>query len=318
MRRNHLFQLALSFYVVAGFFACSKSYNSKGVIVSQAQLFSQLKSTPQTFSVRAGKDTVIAGAEGTSVHFYTNSFKDAGGNIITSGSVSVQLVEMYKPGEMIANGATTCTADGLPLQSGGQINITATMNGQQVYANNYGLGFKQTAPSTAPMQLFLGGTGIAGSSPQWTMSDTSRGGVVANGTNSDTTMTNPHASLMYIFDTCSTFNFVNCDHFMGSSYTLTDVTVTMQDNTYNGSNTTIYLVLPSVNCVMQGSGNNTDGTFTVRNVPVGLNYKVVALSAKTGSFYFGLSSGTVATASGVTMTVASSTLDGVISGLQGL
>ena len=92
--------------------ACKKSSNNTtGPTLSLNQLFAGLRTSPQNLSVTAGRDTMVFGANGTMLHFYTNSFKDASGNIVTSGTVNLQLIEMYKPGDMIANRATTTAND---------------------------------------------------------------------------------------------------------------------------------------------------------------------------------------------------------------
>ncbi len=143
--------------------SCSKTYNRGTATKSLNQMFAGLRSTPQNLSVTAGRDTVVFGADSTVFHFYTNSFKDASGNIITSGTVNLQLVEIYKPADFISNRTTTSTSDGHILQSGGEINLVATMNGQTVYANRYDMGFKQTNSSTTTMNLYYGATNSADS-----------------------------------------------------------------------------------------------------------------------------------------------------------
>ena len=154
-----MLSVMLLFIVVIVIIAsCQKSYNNDNrwseTTPGLNQLFSDFRTAPQNFSISAGHDTIVYGEKGTGMHFYENSFKDAAGNIITNGTVSIQLTEMYKPGDMISNQATTTSADGQILQSGGEINITAKMNGKEVFANSYGLKFKQDAPSVEPMSLF--------------------------------------------------------------------------------------------------------------------------------------------------------------------
>jgi len=145
------------------------------------KLFAPIRSTPQSFSVTAGASHKVTGSKGTVLSFYPNSFKDANGNIITSGTINIQLIEMYKPGQMIANRATT-TANGQLLKSGGQVYISATKAGAPVYANKYGIAYPQPAASSVPMQLFYGNTQNADSVVTWAMADTTKPGAVANGT----------------------------------------------------------------------------------------------------------------------------------------
>ena len=112
MKINNFLVAALSCLLFNFFASCEKTNTSSTYIVFHLnQLFSGLRSTPQNFTVTAGRDTTIYGTNNTLLHFYTNSFKDAGGNIIQSGTVYIQLIEMYKPGDMICNRATTMAMD---------------------------------------------------------------------------------------------------------------------------------------------------------------------------------------------------------------
>ena len=101
--KKTLFSLLLVYItaVIVVIASCSKPYNdSHTVTVSPSytinQLFAGLRTSPQTLTVTAGRDTIVYGANGTRMHFYTNSFKTAAGAIITSGTINLQLVEMYK------------------------------------------------------------------------------------------------------------------------------------------------------------------------------------------------------------------------------
>ena len=93
-------------------------------------LFNDLRSTPQTLTTTAGVSSTLYGTKGTRITFYPNSFKDASGNIITSGNIVIKLTEMLTPGAMIAENATTQTTDGDILRSGGQVKIEASKDGQ--------------------------------------------------------------------------------------------------------------------------------------------------------------------------------------------
>jgi len=137
-------------------------------------LFSAFHNSPQVINVTAGVPQVVICNKGTKLTFYSNSFKDAAGNTITSGTVTLKVVEMYKPGQMIAERAGTTSGNEL-LVSGGQINITATMGGAEVYAGKYGIGFKQPVSSTQAMSLFYGNTSNADSVTVWGSASTAAG-----------------------------------------------------------------------------------------------------------------------------------------------
>ena len=267
---------------------------------------SSLRSTPQEFTIQAGQDVIFNAAQGTTLHFYNNSFKDADGNIITKGTIDMKIVEMYKAGDMIRNNASTM-AGGEILQSAGQISMDASMNGRPVTANVYGVGFKHTAASTQPMALFYGNTNNASGVATWTQSDTTKKGAISSA---------PFKS-QYYFDSCKEFKWANSDWFYYNSATKVAVDVILPDSTFNASNTAIYLVLPNV-----AMGATTPGTFTAvlsnvekymgsgsyiastntlklisegrtAIVPFGLNYQLVVIATKKNSYYYYQQSGVI-------------------------
>ena len=296
--------------------SCNKTNNPNtvtSVAPSLNQLFAGLRTTPQNLSVTAGRDTIVFGANGTMLHFYTNSFKTLSGTIITSGTVYLQLIEMYKPGDMIANRATTM-ANGQILTSGGQVTISATMNGQTVYANVYGIGFNHGNTSYTQMTLFYGTTGNVDSVATWSQSDTSKLGNVANGTTSDTILASGHT--IFNFDSCTNFTWVNCDCFHNTDSPLTSVSVILPDTSFNPGNTEAYIVLHNISAWGSAADTTTavlsnDGawgtthyvaatnTLTIKSegntsiVPAGVNYELVVITNKNGQYYYWQTSGVV-------------------------
>src|ERR1700748_2152124 len=98
--------------IAVGFGSCSddkkNTVNPTDANTIQS-MFQQLAETPQSFTVTAGTSQTITGARGTVIRFNPQSFKDASGNIIASGSINIKLTEAYTPGQMIMNGVTTTT-----------------------------------------------------------------------------------------------------------------------------------------------------------------------------------------------------------------
>ena len=316
MKKILLTVASLYFMVFAAMLSCTKSYNDTNSVTnvnsSLNQAFAGLRSSPQIITVTAGTDVVVNAAKGTQLHFYPNSFKDANGNTITSGTVTLQVVEMYKPGDMIANRASTM-ANGQILQSSGQININATMNGQQVYTNGYGIGFKHSTSSTTPMALFYGGTANTDSTVTWAQSDTTHQGSTAGGSTSGSG--GSVSPFMYYFDTCASFTFINCDCFYGNDSPKTSVSVILPNSTFTASNTCVYLVLPNIsrfyspndtfNAVIASSESHvgytaatntmqlTFGASGANIVPAGLNYELVVIANVNGQYYYYQQTGTI-------------------------
>jgi len=272
------------------------------------QLFKDLRSLPQIITVKAGRDTMVFGSKGTMLHFYTYSFKNASGAIITSGTIDLTLVEMYKPGDMIRNRATTIAGTNL-LTSGGQIDLRATMNGQQVYANKYGIGFFQDDPNARPiMELFYGNINNVDSVVNWEAKDTAQEREIARladtSTRMDITIAYGRSWMGYVFDSASTLQYTNCDAFYFPGSPKVPVTAIMPDATFTPQNTQVYLVLPDINCAMstvQSSGGFDYGTARydaptrainminegqTNIVPTGMKYILIVIANKNGQYYY--------------------------------
>ena len=277
------------------------------------KLFSDLKTAPQSFTVQAGRDTVIVGHDSTLIRFYPNSFKDAAGNIITSGTINIDLVEMYKSGDMVLNRTVTATADAQLLKSAGQVNIKAVMNGKEVFANKYGLGFKQPGSSADKMALFYGGNDNEDSVVTWTSSDTKL--------EENTTTVNPldtgagfpfRGGYYYLFDSCGQFDLVNCDRLYDPKVKNTTASIIMPDATFNPSNTQVYIILPATNSATMGDErqeyNSDRYTFKIGNhgnlVPIGMDYIIVVIANKDGTFYFDMKKGVITDGLSVKMDMA--------------
>jgi len=279
-------------------------------------LFSGFRYTPQSFTVAAGKDVTVFGTvHGTVLHFYPNSFRNAKGEVITSGSIDLQLTELYTPADIIRNRITTMMPTGEILQSAGQVLMKATMNGQEVYTWGYGIGFKQHDTSTALMGLFYGSTGKNDSVVTWAQSEAP----VNHGTQRVTSPINGGTSTSktdtcFFFQWCRSLTRANCAWFVDPYASKVPVAVVLPDWSFNATNTQIYLVLPKTNTGWAGNAvlsnvgslgvNDTTyidssktlflksvGSFDV--VPPGLNYELVVMANKDSKYYYWSTSGVI-------------------------
>ena len=305
--------------------SCTKKNNATGPKPGVNQVFSALVTTPQNFTITVGISETIRGADGTILSFYPNSFKDKSGNIITSGNVSLSLMEMYTPGDMMANRAATVTGSGAFLQSSGQIRITATMNGEEVFANKYGVAFMKMGTGPSEMMLYYGSNQNNDSLVTWTMSDTA-GNPGAVATSADSVTYGGNVSLMYVFDTATNFNYINCDLLPGTTTQSTRIFITMPDGSYTLDNTEVFLVIPSLNSMTQNRiGSYDAATHTIKfgddgsQVPVGVTYELAIITNKNGSYYYDEISGTT-TAADMTLTAAMApeTLGDILSRIHAL
>jgi len=343
MTRNLKPLLALCFVAVMLITSCTKSYNRGTAIATTTNesqlnsLFAALRPAPQTLVVTAGFLQTVYGINGTKLTFYPNSFKDASGNIIAKGIITIQLTEIYTVSDMILNRATT-VSDGQLLSSGGQVLITATMNGQEVYANKYGIGFKQSTPSQQTMYLFYGNTNTPDSSVAWYAPVTPQIGTISSGTNSssdtsivivitptgfDTVTTHSAVTQYYQFDSCTNFSWINCDYFYTSGAQLTDVSVIMPDTSFNQSNSEVFIVFPTINAAAHMSQYTVaTHTFDLPKgyyIPVGMPVDIAVATNKNGTYYYYQQTGITTTDNMVIFpTMAQDNLLDITNQLEGL
>ncbi len=261
-------------------------------------LFKELRSTPQTLTTTAGISSTIYGTKGTRITFYPNSFKDASGNIITSGNIVIKLTEMLTPGAMIAENATTQTTTGDILRSGGQVKIEASKDGQAVYANKYSLSIKQPAASYQPMDLYFGDRNNSDSAVLWKPLVPSSGGGIGTTATGTVTGITPGGSPLdsshyYIFDSCTDFHFLNFDKFFYYTGAKTNIHFVMPDTSFNPFYAQIFIVFPDLNSVVRVGPityENATKSFNLGpdiSFPIGYVMNVITVSKKeNGKFYF--------------------------------
>ncbi|GAA4466778.1 hypothetical protein GCM10023093_21410 [Nemorincola caseinilytica] len=251
-------------------------------------LFQDLRYTPEVKCVTAGIAQTVTFSGGTVLTLYPNSFKDGSGLPITSGTICISLIEMYKPGDMISNRATTVATAGI-LHSGGQVYITATHNGQRVNANKYGIAFRQNAGSTATMFLYSGSSTTADPLVTWGAPDTAVG-AVAKATD---TGFGGGEGFYFVFDSCSDMGWTNCDALADRTSPRTTVRVTPDDTLVGRSSTHCLIVLHDINSVVPFDEYITSShTFDLSSsfghqVPIGMSASIVVINTRAnGDIYY--------------------------------
>jgi len=322
----------LAAFTLAIVVSCNKKKN-EGTAPTQSlnQVFKDLRPAPQYFSIEVGRDTVVYAYRGTMLHFYPNSFETDAGNIMTLGIVSIQLVEMYKPGDMVQSRATTTTTDGKLLESGGQVSIVATKDGKPVKANKYGIGFKQDNYSEKPMSIFYGNSDNTDSVVKWINNTSTNLGDTQGVWAPQTTYVDPNGfgfagGWYYLLDSCTNFDFINCDLLYDKNTENTTVKVVLPDNSFKPTNTQIFLALPEINAITTSDNRQeydaASNTFALGNhgneVPVNMAYKIIVIANKDGDYYFCQLSGTTSKNMTVTANMAPETRGDIVARLQGL
>lgn len=93
------------------------------------EIYSQLNSQGEKFKISTAKDTTIFGSKGTRIFIESNSFKT------NSDTISIELKEAYKIGDMLIEGLSTHSNDKL-LSSNGMINLKAFAAGKELSLND--------------------------------------------------------------------------------------------------------------------------------------------------------------------------------------
>lgn len=255
-----------------------KENNNSNDLTVLTNLYNELRFDAQEFTVQAGTNTNITGAMGTVIKFYPNSFKDKNGNIVNSGTIKISLTEVLDPKHMVANRVQTVTESNRLLSSGGAINITATLNGEPLSTNGYGIEFnKRNNTIIDTMALYPGyNTNIIGGNGVMWFDDTT-------GTTYSKRRQDPDSfSSFYNFDSCFNFGWVNCDYYTSFGDPKTNIGVVMPNNNFNNNNTEVIIVNKRLNVVATLSGyNSNSNTFMAHNpsyyLPLGERVSVIVI-----------------------------------------
>jgi len=164
MKNNHHI-LTIGVAIGSIFCSCSKTKDKvstptstvTSVSASADSIFNMLRLQPKVFSVDATNGGSYYGNSGTRYVFAPNSFHTATGAAVT-GTIQVSATEYLQKGDMLFSKMLP-VSNNQALYSGGELNISATQNGQPVYLN-YNSTFQANMPFTgtmpANMQLFVG------------------------------------------------------------------------------------------------------------------------------------------------------------------
>ncbi len=188
-----------------------------------------------SFSVVAGITKEIQGPQGTFLRFYPNSFKDKDGNEISTGTVNIELTEMYAAGDILKYYTSTNTGSDL-LTSGGQVLIKCTQNGDEVTPNKYGIGFNaDSTPTGGARELYYGNTYAADHVVTWANVSGATGTSASGATTVSTAGISLTASRFFMFDSCTSFNWVAGQHnYSGTGQNIT-VKVKLTNEAFAGN-----------------------------------------------------------------------------------
>ncbi|MBL8001283.1 MAG: hypothetical protein JNL05_04910 [Flavobacteriales bacterium] len=281
---------------MAALSGCHKNADGPEGISAVREMIAQNRTAAeQQFSVNASTGGQLFGAHGTVVTILPNAFRNHnGGNV--NGTVTVKLVEAYDVSDMVWLNMRTVAVNGpnrIALQSGGEVALRAEANGQQVTVAAGAALVHFPAQQFDPlMRAFLAeedeegdllwedvgeldqDTGLA-------MLDSIGGG---GGWMPGNFYTEPWPANTFGNSDWPDFAFMNCDHPLPPGGDSTDVTILLPQG-MNDWSTSVWVVLPSINCMVYMEQYTNNGVKAGMPVRIGLQGTVVALRIENGQYY---------------------------------
>jgi len=126
-----MLRITCLFILLLIFYGCEKELSASGNnYLSLNDFFNKNQIPSQLFTVNAINGGAFKSNNGAVLHVMANSFVDQAGQSVT-GTLEIQFKEIYEAYDMILNNKVTMS-DGLPLVSGGEFYIDATLQGKEL------------------------------------------------------------------------------------------------------------------------------------------------------------------------------------------
>lgn len=256
--------LLIVFSLLAGLFmACKNDDPVDPTGKSLKQLFESNRKQNQQFQVTASSATTITGEQGTKVTIPGNAFTDKSGNPVT-GTVIVEMQEIFSKGEMILSGKPTMAKGGYPLISGGEIFLNAMQNNDTLILNKLVQVQVPTQTVDTEMSIFVGSTDADGNFV-WDWSDTA---FFQQGT-------------VYFFST-DTLGWINIDKYY---YSPNATTVTVNLPAGFSSATSDVNLVDNDEATVLSLRTEDPSVYTIDRIPEGANMTLLVVSEKDGKLH---------------------------------
>lgn len=268
--------------------------------------FQQNAAQKQTFTINANQYQSISGTKGTILQFQPGSFKNSSGPV-TSGTITVELREMYSKADMIMSNAPTMSNNQL-LVSGGELFLQAFQNGTPLSLSSSNSVSVQMPTNTnaLPMNEFYSNQEFtSGADLDWNLADSS--------TNDSIIVINDSIDFespsYYYYFYLDGLNWINCDHFWDSPGPFTDVDVNVGTQ-FNMANCAVYISFDGMNSITSLGDYDANHIFNYgyQSFPQGLNIHIIALAKINGQLYSGIIPGTLTANFSTNITLMPTTL----------
>ncbi len=246
----------------------------------------------QNFTIQAAQGGTVIAADGTVIAIQPNAFRTNSGGLV-SGPVSVQVLEAMHPGDMVWLNLRTVALYGgekRALQSGGEVRLRAEAGGQQVTVAEGAAMIHVPAVALDPlMQRFVGVEDNEGD-VLWQADgelDADTAGIwVIDSVGGQGWLPGPYYTTPWPANTYNTtwpnYGYINCDHPYPPGGDSTDVTITVPPGFEGWSGSTVWIVIPELNCMVfmeVWNGDQVSAGFPLR---VGSEGTIVAFSEVDG------------------------------------
>jgi hypothetical protein len=292
--------LILSIIVATIFIGCNNDQEKKVKInplneLEQVDnLLSEIAEKPQQLTAPSDKATNVKGAKGTTIHVDPNRLETVDGSPL-GDDIQIELLEMTDNSSMLLNNTQT-VSNGQILVTGGAYYLNMTSDGKQLkIKKEKGLEVEFPKLTDDEMDLFLGERDSL-NQINWIETDQqfeakevdleeSQGALMEQLSD---TASNENLSETEIatYEAVELMNFgwINCDRFWNDPSPKTDIQLLVNNDSLAGAR--IYAVFKDINSIMtEKYWRSRKDTAAFRNIPVGKELTIIALSANNETPY---------------------------------
>jgi hypothetical protein len=306
-RKRIIIQIVMTLCTV--FSACKKDVLetsevlNPGAYASLQDFYEQHGAGAQTFFFNPTENYIIVGDSGTMIGIHANSLVDSNG-LPPVGQVQVTLKEIYGVKSMVLSHTPT-TSNGAILQSGGMFYLEFTANNIH-YKPDTVLGALMPSDSAiSGMKIYYGFTNEIGFN--WMLDSNS---VVVDSMN----------TYAFSFDSLG-YGWINVDQLYSISnpvnVNITPVITAERNETVDFA---VYLILPSINSVMNVINTSVPENIVAANIPAGMQAVavVIGVGRVTKNAYFGKTNFTITYPQNINISVIQTSDQQILNSLSNL
>lgn len=292
MKQNRLLLFSLLLMCLS-LIACRKDSTNNDHL-SVHSLSNSWKKSPKVYLIDAARDTQIVAEKGTVITLPAGSFLSEDGSPISSGTVHLELIELYGLSDYIFQKNTAITSDNRLFISGGQVMLKATLgDAQPLSSTGYHLAFKQDGSKLdieLPMYYFYAAPPSEDGWIRWDAS-TAAGETLPQNDSFEGLVPDTVKDFYYVFESLNRFDWINCDQFVVGTGTK-DLRAKVLVEGFNLTNAEVMFLFPELNSLVPATSYLDDeGVFAALGVevPEGTEVQVLMFGYLDGVLYYTLS-----------------------------